>query len=418
MSDQDEAIRQTDYDALSSRLSCFLKGYNSDDKYVINLIPLILYYQLQSISSEFRRFALTRKLKSQFFNLFPIQHINLQSILQINEKLILSKINRFTPLKSPMINRGTYLRTCTISNNINQFLLENISAPKVQIISLGAGNDTRPFSFLPQFPNLHYFELDVENTTRLKKLAILSSPELSSLIGTNVETNLPRDSISISQFDPNLHTSRYHLISYDLRNLSPSSTLNSFPEFQNINSNVPTLIISECCICYLSKIDSNNLILFWRKSIKNGKFLIYEPLGGSKDSSHNYGEVMVKNLICRGIEMPTLIEYGTVESQIKRFNDLMTNDNDNNNNNNDNNNNNNDNDTNDNDNINNDNANDNKENSNIKFSIFCKDMKWVYDNQIDIQEKDRLSKLEMLDELEELNLINSHYCLIIVKWNF
>lgn len=379
----EQAVRETDYDALSSRLSCYMKGYNPEDGYVLKLIPLILYYQLASVESDLKRFALSRKIKSQFFNLFQTSHTNVATILEQKPQTVFSKINRFTPLKSPMINRGTYLRTKCITNHIDAFISRYSSRDRIQIVSLGAGNDTRAFNLLPAHPNLHYFELDVEQTARLKKLAILSSPALSQAVGaTSLATEqLPTTSGQIATFDPTLHTANYHLIPCDLRTLGlPHACLESLAEMSSIDREAPTLLLSECCICYLTKSDSNNLISFWRRSLSQGCFLIYEPLGGSLDASSSYGQVMVKNLICRGIEMPTLMEYGTVDSQIRRFTDLIGIE------------------------------------PKIKSDITCKDMKWIYDNDVGCVEKERLSRLEMLDELEELNLINSHYCLIVAKW--
>lgn len=370
MSTPDEAIRLTDFDALSSRLSCFLKGYNPDDIFLFDLIPLVVYYQLLSIPSEFKRFGIARKLKSQFFNVFNTSRLHIEQLLSVK----IPTIDKYTPLKSPMINRGTYLRTSTISSNIETFISSYPANQPVQIISLGAGNDTRCFNFLPNHPNLSYIEIDVEQTVRVKKLSILSSPKLSSIVNASHISSYPSTADELSQIDPGLHTDRYHLISYDLRNLS-TQDISLIPELSSIDPSIPTLIISECCICYLSKTDSDNLISFWRRNINIGTFLVYEPLGGDSKSSNNYGDVMVKNLICRGIEMPTLMEYGTVDSQQKRFNLL------------------------------------------IGPDVECVSMKWIYDNNIDIEEKDRLSRLEMLDELEELNLINSHYCLILAKWN-
>ncbi|KAG0680299.1 carboxy methyl transferase for protein phosphatase 2A [Pichia californica] len=386
--DIDDAVRQTDFDALSSRLSCYLKGYTPQDNLILDLIPLIIYYQLISCQSEFKRFALSRKLKSLFFNIFPSNLLDINKILNFNNNEILSKINKFTPLKSPMINRGTYLRTTSITKNILNFCNKNKNLNKIQIISLGSGNDTRPFYILPKFENLSYFELDFQFTTKLKKLAILSSSKLSNTLNLNSLSlsNLPHTFENILSFNPSLNSSNYHLIPCDLRNLN--SILNN-DQFKYIDPFVPTLIISECCICYLSKDDSNNLISFWRNHLNNAEFLIYEPIGGDSsnipnNSNSNYGEVMIKNLICRGIEMPTLITYGTINLQIERFNKLI-----------------------------------NIKNENNKFfdcKIWCKDMKWVYDNQIDINDIDRISRLEMLDEMEELNLINSHYCMIIASW--
>lgn len=389
----DEAVRQTDFDALSSRLSCFLKGYNPEDRLLLTLVPLLLHYQLAACPSEFKRYALARRLRSQFFNVFPANLSEVSKLVQQDAcSQITAKINRFTPLKPPMINRGTYLRTAALSKNIAQFISEHSHLPTIQIVSLGAGNDTRAFSLVPQHENLHYFELDFEFTVKLKKLAILSAKQLSSPLGLTPLPlgDLPASPDQITAFDPTLHAERYHLIPYDLRTLKPGTSLEALSALAAINPHVPTLIISECCICYLSKEDSNNVISFWRDNLDYGRFLVYEPLGGADESEENspegantrrFGEVMVKNLICRGIEMPTLLIYGTVDAQIERFRSLIDTDSD-----------------------------------HYKCHVWCKDMKWVYDNEIDCSEIDRISRLEMLDEMEELNLINSHYCLIIAKW--
>ncbi|GMM47760.1 leucine carboxy methyltransferase [Pichia kluyveri] len=384
MDSSEDAIQQTDYDALSSRLSCHMKKYFNDE-YSLNLIPLLLYYNLLSIENTFLRNSLRRKLKSTFFDLFQLSHININTILNTNNESYFKKINKFSPLKSPMINRGTYLRTMSINEKINDFIKTNEKANKIQIISLGAGNDTRPFQLIPQYGNLTYFELDMEQTTRLKSLAIQSSPILSKQVGINLLKieDLPTTSNDVLSFNPELSTPNYKLIPFDLKQIKSNMKLSDFQQFQQIDPDVPTLIISECCICYLSVDDADNLLHFWKNNIvtnPSSEFLIYEPIGGSTTNNLNYGKVMVNNLNSRGLKMPSLMVYNSVELQIERFKKIFENYN------------------------------------NGNFSIWCNDMKWVYENSITCEENKRLTSLEWLDEIEEFNLINSHYCLIVVKW--
>jgi [phosphatase 2A protein]-leucine-carboxy methyltransferase len=378
-SDPDNAVRQTDFDALSSRLSCYLKGYSPEDTYILDIVPLLMYYQLLGTESEFRKFALARSLKTQFFNLFPVTHTTVKGLINLDKNAVRSKINKFTPLKSPMINRGTYLRTKAISDHIDAFMNSHSEDPLVQIVSLGAGNDTRPFNLLPRHHNLQYFELDMEQTTRLKALTILSSPTLSEPVGATAltEQQLPSNAGQVLSFPSSLNTPNYHLLPCDLRLLREGTSLSDIKELSHLEASVPTLIVSECCICYLSQTDSNNLIQFWSNNLKSdAQLLIYEPLGGPEEGANNkYGHVMIRNLICRGIEMPTLMEYGTIDRQKARFEQLIP-----------------------------------------RSTVWCRDMKWVYENQITQPEIERISQLELLDEMEELNLINSHYCLIVVKW--
>lgn len=126
--DSDIAVRETDFDALSSRLSCYLKNYNPEDELLLDIVPLLLHYTILEIQSDFKRFAVSRKLKSQFFNLFPTNLIDLQKILDLNTSLVRSRINRFTPLKSPMINR-------VLIYGQNQYLIiYNVLYPHIQIM--------------------------------------------------------------------------------------------------------------------------------------------------------------------------------------------------------------------------------------------------------------------------------------------
>ena len=75
----------------------------------------------------------------------------------------------------PIINRGTYLRTTAIDILISRFLATYPTGLR-QIISLGAGSDTRFFRFAST-ANLLYHELDFAANTRPKIAKILSTTE-------------------------------------------------------------------------------------------------------------------------------------------------------------------------------------------------------------------------------------------------
>lgn len=87
----DAAIRETDNDAAGARLSAFQKGYLND--------PYIRY-------------------------LVPRAHL--------------------LPPRPPLINIGTYVRTTAIDALVHQWLqISEGTGQKCQIVSLGAGSDTR-----------------------------------------------------------------------------------------------------------------------------------------------------------------------------------------------------------------------------------------------------------------------------------
>lgn len=383
----DVQTRLTDFDALSSRLSAYLKGYLPDDELILPLTAQVLKYYLLSLE-EYEQFSQKRSLKHQFFNLFS------------NGSYRKTGVPLRGTLKSPLINRGTYFRTKSIDNELDVWL-DNHKDESVQIVSLGSGNDTRPFRLLPKHSNLNFIEIDFEESTRIKSLAILSVPKLADLVGvpTNLllsETNQPKTKKEIDQSSSSLHTDRYHLVSLDLRLLENKKLI----EIECLNSIIdtekPTIIISECCICYMSLESSDAVIKFWRNALPTGLFLIYEPLGGAESqghdhfnndnterrriglntntTNHGYGVVMVRNLSSRGIEMPTLMVYGTINAQKGRFQKLVSN------------------------------------------NTIVETIKDVSDRTPN-SEIMRMSRLEMLDEVEELNLINTHYCLIKSYWD-
>jgi [phosphatase 2A protein]-leucine-carboxy methyltransferase len=88
---EDSAIRETDNDAALARLSAVQKRY-LEDPYIRYLVPRA----------------------------------------------------RLAPARSPLINIGTYVRTSALDALIHQWLhLSERTGQKCQIVSLGAGSDTR-----------------------------------------------------------------------------------------------------------------------------------------------------------------------------------------------------------------------------------------------------------------------------------
>lgn len=360
--DRDDIIKGTDGDALSSRLSCYLKGYLPQDVQLGRILPLLVHYRLMSIESEFKRFAVGRNLRKTFFNLVDLK----------DESMITPRQGSMFVLKSPVINRGTWLRTVSIDMVIHSFLQAAGSDP-VQIVSLGAGSDTRPFYLLPKHDNLSVFELDFEGSCRIKKWAILSDAELSGRVGAMSQPadQLPHDYASFHATDASLDTQSYHLVPCDLRQFSRDTM-----EGTGFDWSKRTLVLSECCICYMGTQESNDLLQLLHDQLKMGTFLIYEPMGGEQSQDSRYGQVMVNNLKTRGIDMPNLLVYNTTARQQQRFEEMGV------------------------------------------ENLVVADMKFVNYEWIGRDQVSRVSQLEMLDEMEEIDLINSHYCLVVGWWGF
>ncbi|GMG23128.1 unnamed protein product [Ambrosiozyma monospora] len=307
--------------------------------------------------------------------------------LKPNYRSLLMKPNT---LKSPVLNRGTWLRTVSINAVIDKFLQEHedkgFEGDDIQIVNLGAGNDTRCFNLLKQQREkkknnnskvgLKIVEIDFEDSCKLKKFSILSSAQLSSAIGidtTQTKEPIPTTYEEFQNSSSELTTPNYKLLSADLRD---TTSLQQLFQTHSISQNSPTLILSECCICYMDKSSSNGLLKFLKTYFhKAGSFVIYDPVGGNPNA--NYGDVMRSNLAKRGIEMPCLMVYRDVEGVKRRLIDEVG-----------------------------------FENGNVGVW----DMKWIYHHWVDQDLIGQITRLEFLDELEELDLINLHYVLVVASW--
>lgn len=307
MDRRDKVIQSTDVDALGSKYSAYMAKYINDD-----LIPVFV----RGIQKSER----SRRTGSQF-----------------------------TP-KLPLINRGTYIRCFAIDTLINKFL-ENGGA---QIISLGAGSDSRPFHLLPKYHNLVYHEIDFVQSTK-RKCQIIKENNLQDKIEWQVREEEEEEGAA-----EEIHTNRYHLHALDLRKLDTTSLL------QGMIKDIPTLVLSECCLCYLPPDSSDNVLKWATEQFSDPNIVLYEPIG--KDDQ--FGQVMLENLASRGISLPTLNKYSTLDKQRDRLLQYFN-------------------------------------------KAQCEDFDTIHHNWLTEQDMQRINSLEFLDEREELDLLLQHYC---VAW--
>lgn len=87
-----------------------------------------------------------------------------------------------------------------------------------------------------------------------------------------------------------------------------------------IRIDVPTLLVSECCLCYLQPPEATAVLRWFADRIKPSPtsglgVVIYEPIR----PFDAFGRTMVANLASRGIEMPTLAVYADGAAQEARL---------------------------------------------------------------------------------------------------
>lgn len=283
----------------------------------------------------------------------------------------------------PIINRGTYVRTKAIDILIERFLDAALSidptrdaqhnSVKVQVVSLGAGSDTRPFRLLAKYRSrgLVYHETDFETNTRDKISAIRSSEILQRSVGLrdHEQTDLKLESSEIS-----LSSMSYHIHALDLRDLA------ALPSSLALDKHVPTLVLSECCLCYLDADTSSTItqsIISSLNPTTPSALLLYEPI-----RPHDaFGQTMVSNLASRGIHMPSLAKYPDLDAQKQRMHDVGF---------------------------------DYGQAVDID-TIYYSDQARDHTTWISDDERARVEGLEWLDEVEEWRLLGSHYC---VAWGW
>ncbi|KAF7587778.1 carboxy methyl transferase for protein phosphatase 2A [Aspergillus hancockii] len=288
----------------------------------------------------------------------------------------------------PIINRGTYVRTTAIDRLVAKFLKREPQQKK-QIISLGAGTDTRAFRLFASQPppNLIYHEIDFAVNTAAKIKFIRSAPLLQRALGIGRP-----DDVTISDAEDELHTSGYHLHPLDLRCLKRSAPADARVHLREVDVTLPTLLISECCLVYLSPSEAVDVvgyfteILFPGAGLESDKctlddsgnigsgtplgLIIYEPI--RPDDA--FGRTMVANLATRGIQLQTLHQYASLEAQRKRLRE-----------------------------------------QGFDGGQAAADVDFLWERWVGEEEKDRVAGLEMLDEMEEWRLLAQHYC---VAWGW
>ncbi|KAI9704602.1 MAG: hypothetical protein M1820_005515 [Bogoriella megaspora] len=276
------------------------------------------------------------------------------------------------PRRFPIINRGmlqqlpierTYVRTTAIDHLVHLFLSQSPSSPK-QIISLGAGTDTRYFRLLHGNPSLQstliYHELDFPSSTTSKIHTILTTPALRSFLPSLTQpTSLsPSDSST-------LHTPNYNIHPLDLRTLTSPYSLPSLP---NLRNDIPTLLLSECCLIYLPPSLSTSILRTFTQHLLPTcplSLILYEPI-----RPHDpFGRTMVSNLLQRGIVLESLETYAGIAEQKQRLRDVRLSD-----------------------------------------GVGGMDVLGVWKKWVGEGEKERVGRCEMLDEVEEWELLAEHYC--------
>ncbi|KXJ92426.1 S-adenosyl-L-methionine-dependent methyltransferase [Microdochium bolleyi] len=155
---------------------------------------------------------------------------------------------------------------------------------------------------------LIYHEIDFPATSGKKLQLVQAVPALRAILpdvqGTEHEwssANLPNGC-------------QYWCHGVDLRELPATDSVKSL---QGMRADVPTLVVSECCLCYLEVGDATAVVKHFTDKIHDLSLILYEPI-----LPHDaFGQQMVSNLAARRLRMPTVQTYVDSQRQQKRLRD-------------------------------------------------------------------------------------------------
>ena len=277
------------------------------------------------------------------------------------EKLFSNKKN---VRRSPIINRGYYVRVASFDKMIYEFLKLKlcIKDSKKQIISLGAGIDTTFWRLNDLYPELFknnlgkFIEIDFLETCSRKILLLNHHSELflnDTILGSKPEIDVKSATIK---------SDKYILIPGDL--IKWNEIIEYLNDKKLIDYELPTLFISECCLIYIPWQKSEDIIISAAKSFKNGvAFSIYEQIL----PNDAFGKQMVKNLAERDLKLMSFEKYPTLNDQQDRF-----------------------------------------LNNGYNISVAW-DLNRIYRDYLDRDNTKRIEMIEMFDEFEEWHIFMAHY---------
>ncbi|PLN79169.1 leucine carboxyl methyltransferase [Aspergillus taichungensis] len=214
--------------------------------------------------------------------------------------------------RSPVINRGYWLRMHTMEESVRRFMREPSKKPKF-VLNLGCGFDPLPFILLSADESLcrntTFVDIDYEKLMVNRKLSIQKSDDITQLL-QEVEV-LPNDS------PIQVRSKNYVAVGCDLKNLEK---LDEVLRRQILPSECSVLFLAEVSLTYMD-VKSATAVLQWAAKLSNdAQFCILEqhfPDG----PEHPFASAMMKHFKKMGAPLHSIHEYPSLRQQEKRFTD-------------------------------------------------------------------------------------------------
>jgi O-methyltransferase involved in polyketide biosynthesis len=197
-----------------------------------------------------------------------------------------------TVINSPLMNRGTWLRTTAFENVVKHFA---DSHERMQVVSFGAGMDTLFFRLKATHNLAHverYVEVDLPDMVEEKQRIIAQHDVLRELATDE----------------------HYRLVPADLSHPDHIGQIIA----EHVLPDVPTILIAECVFIYVEEAASRRLL----QSMLTAHFVPgLSVMFVSYDAilpNDRFGQMMIHNLAERHIELKSFKELPTCQAHVDR----------------------------------------------------------------------------------------------------
>ncbi|RAL00930.1 tRNA methyltransferase PPM2 [Aspergillus ibericus CBS 121593] len=212
--------------------------------------------------------------------------------------------------RSPLINRGYWLRMHAMAESVRQFMREPSGKPKF-VLNLGCGFDPLPFILLSEDPSLcsdtRFIDIDYEKLMINKKTAIRRTDEITQTL-KDVEFLSDESAVQI-------RSTHYLGIGCDLKNLKK---LDDVLRTEVLPAECSVLFLAEVSLTYMD-VKSANAVLDWASKLNNdAKFCILEQFFPD-GPDHPFASTMMKHFKKLGAPLYSIHEYPSLSEQEQRF---------------------------------------------------------------------------------------------------
>ena len=258
--------------------------------------------------------------------------------------------------RTPEINRGYYARTAAVQHLVRNFCKKE--GESSQIVNIGCGSDSL-FWRLKSDKSVRFarfVDIDSSQVIATKVHSIHKTEKLSELLENIRE---PKEDC--------LHSKDYHLVVCDATKVK--RLIDLLTTQCEINRSDPVLFIFECVLLYWSSEQTSTLIHGLNHIFKRSTFLVFDVV----NTNDTFARLMQESLSERDTPLLGVSSSTTLEDWKQKFT------------------------------------------TNGCPNAIAWDMNTVYNTLLPTEEKERIEKIEFLDETELLTQLLCHYCLVLAS---